>query len=125
MRRLTDADWTVFRKLYKVALERFSQRTVLDVQRLAAHPDKSFHERYRAINKLIERRNVAYGAAFKPLKRPLAFINLLAVYNMGILTPEELAEFSPEMRETLQAMLGTRLIPMGHRLELLDDFEDD
>ena len=53
-RAISEPDWKLFRQLQPLALERFCQRVLEEVGRLAADTGKTSHERYLAVLKLIE-----------------------------------------------------------------------
>jgi hypothetical protein len=54
-RQIPESDWKIFRQLHPVALERFCERTLSEVGRLASDTGKSAHERYLAVFRLIQR----------------------------------------------------------------------
>jgi hypothetical protein len=52
-RTISEPDWKVFRELQRVALDRFCQRVLAEVERLIADSQKTNHEHYLALYKLI------------------------------------------------------------------------
>jgi hypothetical protein len=69
-----EADWKVFRELRAIALERFCERALSEVARLAADTEKkSNHERYLAVYRLLEKRDGELAAAFNDFRR-LTFV---------------------------------------------------
>jgi hypothetical protein len=99
---ILESDWKHFRQLYPVALERFCQRVLSEVGRLAADTGKSSHERYLAVCKLIKRRDKELADAFDDLRRSTAVHQLATLQFHELLTDEELARFSPETRAAMQ-----------------------
>jgi hypothetical protein len=102
---IPESDWKVFRKLHPVALERFCQRVLSEVSRLAADDSKTSHERYLAVFKLIKQRDGEIADAFNDFRRSTAVRQLAAIQLHELLSDEELAGFSPETRNTVQALL--------------------
>jgi hypothetical protein len=106
-REISEADWRTFRELRSIALERFSQRVLSDVVRLATETDKSSHERYRAVFGLIQRRDRELADAFNDLRRSTAVRRLACIQSHELLTEEELARFSAETRETVEFLVAS------------------
>jgi hypothetical protein len=96
MRQVTEADWKVFRRLRAIALERFCEDVLAEVKDIASDTRKSAHERYLAIFKAIQRRDEQIAIAFNDPRRSRAFLQLLNIDSLGVLTPEELSGFSPD-----------------------------
>ena len=91
-----ESDWKKFTKLKKIALERFCE-SVLDESRvLCDREDLTAHERYLDLYKIIQKRDMEPGRAFDCHSRSRADQQLLAIYNMGLITDEELSKFSEE-----------------------------
>jgi hypothetical protein len=101
---IAEADWKVFRELRVVALERFCERALAEVERLAADPDKSAHQRYLAVYKAIERRDRELADAFDSPSRSAALRNLVGLHAQKLLTDEEFSRFSPELRDRVRTI---------------------
>ena len=100
-RSSAESEWKLFRKLQPIALERFCQRVLAEVERIAANTKKTSHERYLAVFKLIEKRDEELAAAFDNPRRSTFFRQLAFIESLKLLTEEEMAGFSSETRETL------------------------
>jgi hypothetical protein len=100
-RAIKESDWKVFRELRSIALERFCQRILDEIQQVAADADRGAHERYLALHDRIRRRDREIADAFNDLRRSTALQRLLAIRSHGLLTDEELGRFSPEVGEVL------------------------
>jgi hypothetical protein len=107
MRQISESDWKLFRQLHQIALERFCERALFEVNQLASDADKSAHERYLAVYKQIERRNKELAKAFDGLRRSTAIQQLAVIRSRGLLTEEEFARFSPETRRAVEFFLET------------------
>jgi hypothetical protein len=105
-RQISEADWKVFRQLHKLALERFCERALAELSRLASEPGKGAHERYLTVFKLLERRDEELAEAFDDFRRSTAWRQLAVLRGHGLLTEEEFARFSDETRAVVQVWLG-------------------
>jgi hypothetical protein len=107
MREIHAADWKRLRPWKDVALQRFCQRVLDEVQRLLAEPaGGSSHQRYLALFKLIEKRDDELADTFNDLRRSTALRQLAAMRGQKLITDEEFAGFSPETREVVEMFLG-------------------
>jgi hypothetical protein len=106
-RVINESDWRLFRQLQSTALERFCQRILSEIHHVASDVNKTSHERYLAIFKLIERRDRELADAFNDLRRSTAVRQLTCIQSHKLLTEEEMAGFSPEIRDTVQFLVGT------------------
>lgn len=105
-RQIPESDWKIFRQLHPVALERFCERTLFEVDRLATDTGKSAHERYLAVFRLLQRRDKELAQAFNDLRRSTAWLQLAIFRSRELLTEEEFARFSPETQGAVQVFLG-------------------
>ncbi len=105
-RQISEPDWKVFRAIHPVALERFCERTLTEIDKLIVQPGVSAHERYLAIFQLIRRQDKELARAFNDFRRSTALLQLLVFRSHRLLTEEELALFSPETRGVLEALSG-------------------
>jgi flagellar basal body-associated protein FliL len=102
---IKESDWKVLRQLHAIAIERFSSRIISEIQAITSAPDRSAHERYVDVLALIRKRRPEMENAFDDMRRSRALQRLLAIQSHDLLTKDELERFSPEMRESLRAML--------------------
>jgi hypothetical protein len=105
-REILEADWKLLRQLKDLALERFCQRVLDEIGRLAADGTQTSHQRYLAVFKFIERRDRELADAFDGLRRSTAFRQLACMQSHGLFTDEERARFSPETRAVVRLFLG-------------------
>jgi hypothetical protein len=88
MNQIRESDWKLLRRLQPVALDRFCQRVLSDVQATCSDTAATAHERYLQVFKLLREQD-------KEMMR-----------TSGLITDEEFAEFSEELRETIQRYQG-------------------
>lgn len=103
-RQISEADWKVFRQLRAIALERLCQRVLSEIENVASQPNKSAYDRYLQIFKVIKQRDDEIARWFDELRRSTAMLQLIGIRSLGLLTPEELARFSPEMQNALESI---------------------
>lgn len=58
---LSAAEYKVFRQLQQIALERFCQRVLAEIERIASDSGKSAHQRYQAVFELIDAGTASSG----------------------------------------------------------------
>jgi hypothetical protein len=102
-----EGDWKVFRELHPVALERFCQRVLSEIERVVSDADESPHNRYLAICKLIKERDKDIAFAFNDMRRSIFVQQLARIQYHDLLATEELNRFSPETRDTVQVLIET------------------
>ncbi len=107
-RQMPEADWKRFRQLHAVALDRYCERLLSELQSVAADTGKTPHERYLTIFKLIHRRDKELARAFDDLRRSTALTQLAIIVSFGVVTQEELELFTPETREILAFLSNDR-----------------
>jgi hypothetical protein len=101
-RQIPEADWKRFRQLQPLALERFCQRVLEEVARLAADASRSSHKRYGEIYGLILERDEELALSFDNPRRSTAMIQLARIRAGGLLTEDEFIQFSPETRAAVE-----------------------
>jgi hypothetical protein len=100
-RTIPESDWKLFRQLQPIALDRYCQKVLDDLERISADIKKTPHQRYLDIYKLIERKDDDLARAFNGIRRSTAFMQLAIIQSYGVITEEEIARFSSETREVL------------------------
>ncbi len=103
-REIKESDWKVFRRLHGIALERFCQRVIEEVQSAASSCANGYHDCYLELFALIRSRDKEMAKAFNDPRRSNAFILLANIKEQGLLTEEELMQFSPETREAIDVI---------------------
>jgi hypothetical protein len=70
------SDWKTFRRLHKVALERFCQQVIEEIRQVTSGVTENYHEHYLEVFRLIMGRNEEMARAFDDMRRSRAFILL-------------------------------------------------
>ncbi len=68
--------------------------------------DKSGHERYVALCRLVEKRDELLATLFDHPRRSTALFQLAHIHAERLLTDEEFASFSDELRASVQLILS-------------------
>jgi hypothetical protein len=108
IRDIREPDWKVFRKIRVTALDRFCQRVLDELCRIAADTSQSNHERYLAVYKLLHKQDKELANTFDNPRRSMALLQLTRMWSMELLTVEEFALFSSDARNAVNAILGIR-----------------
>jgi hypothetical protein len=103
-RSCPEADWKVFRKVREVALERFCQRILDEVDRVHQGDGRTYHARYLDVCRLLAKRNKEMSLAFDDPRRSQMFPQLAAIVALDLVRPEELAQFTPATKETIKCL---------------------
>jgi hypothetical protein len=105
---IKESDWKILRELRPIALDRYCLRVLSEVERLSSQPEKTSYERYLAIYDCIKQRDKELGRIFLNPSRSKALLQLMLLWSDGLLTPEELARFSPETVEKIRFLCSGR-----------------
>ena len=106
MHEIKESDWKLLRQLHDVALERFCQRVLGEIERRSSASKKTYHQRYLDIYRLMQRRDRELADAFNDLRRSTAVQQLTVIHSHGLLSEEEFSRFSPETRNAVDSLLS-------------------
>jgi hypothetical protein len=98
---IKESDWKLLRRLRKVALERFCERALADVQSTMADSGAGYHDCYLKVFDLIRAHDKTISRIFDDPRRSTALISLADMKHEGLLNADELAQFSAEAREAI------------------------
>lgn len=104
-RDIKESDWKFLRQLHPVALERFAQRVLSEMEGIVADAAKSAHQRYLDIYAVIKRRDREIALIFDDLRRSTALTKIAAIRVRGLITEEEFLRFSQETRNIVDVFL--------------------
>jgi len=107
MREIRESDWKLLRQLHSVALERFCEQILSEVERINSDRAKSFHRKYLDIYEVLHRRDKEVAQTFNDLRRSTAFIHIASMKGRGLLTEDEFLRFSQETRDVVHHLLGS------------------
>ena len=105
-REIKESDWKILRRLHPLALERFCERVLAEIERVTHENGRSFHQRYIETFTIVEQRDREMGRIFDDLKRSTALTMLAQLRANGLLAEDECSSLSPETRSALELLLG-------------------
>src|SRR5258705_10649017 len=105
---IKESDWKLFRRFHVVALERFCQQGIEEVNRATSNCTGDYHKRYLEIFDLLLERNENMADAFDDIRRSRAIILLTNLKESNLLTDEEFLLFSPETQEAVERLIEIR-----------------
>lgn len=103
-----EQDWRILRQLEPVALERHCQATLERIAQIASDKTKNYHERYRAIWRVMQERDDEVVETFDDMRRSRALMRICALRTHRLLTEEEFARFSEQTRSAVEAIVGVK-----------------
>src|ERR1039457_5845962 len=106
-REIKESDWKVLKRLHPLALERFCERVLAEIERAKHDNARSFHQRYLDIFIIVERCDREMGRIFDDLKRPNALMMLAQMRANGGLTGAEFSSLILETRTAIGLLLGS------------------
>src|ERR1043165_1437589 len=101
-RSVSERDWKVFRELRQIALARLCDKILGEAKAEIERPEKSSHEKYLSLYKLMDKRDDDVARAFNDFRRSTALKQIGIIHSMGLFTAEELRRFSPETVQIIQ-----------------------
>jgi hypothetical protein len=107
-RTIAEADWKVLRRVHPLALERYCERVLAEIERVTHNSAQSTHQRYLEIFTIIEQRDREMSSIFNDPKRSNALTMLARIRAAGMLTEDEFSSLSPETRSAVELLLGAR-----------------
>lgn len=102
---LKESDWKTLRQLHPIALERFCQRALDEIQQAVADTGKGSHARFLDVCRLVTTRRREMQDAFDDMRRSRAFQRVVSIQFHRLLTDEEMERFSPEFRESVRSYI--------------------
>ena len=105
-RTIAEADWKVLRRLHPLALERFCERVLAEIEQVTQNRSQSAHQRYIDIFKIVEQRDRAIARLFNDPKRSHALTMLMGIRSEGLLSDDEFSALSLETRNAIEMLLG-------------------
>ena len=94
-----ESDWKEFKILKSNALERCCESVLSEFIELARRPGASEYDRYVDLYQLLRARDKVLASVFDELSRSTADLQLGVMYARGIVTDDELSQFSEKTQE--------------------------
>jgi hypothetical protein len=106
MREFKEPDWKVLRRVHPLALERFCERVLAEIDRASHDGAMSRHARYLQVFRILPQRDREMALLFDNARRSHALTMLTEIRSQGLLTEDEFSSLSPETRAAIQTLLG-------------------
>jgi hypothetical protein len=106
LRTIAEPDWKVLRRLHPLALERFCERVLAEVDQVMQNRPQSAHQRYLDIFRIIEQRDRDIARLFNDPRRSRALTILAGIRSEGLLTDAEFSALSADTRGAIEMLLG-------------------
>jgi hypothetical protein len=100
---ISEAGWKVLRHVHPLALERYCEHVLAEIERVTHNSAQSAHQRYLDIFKIIEQRDREMASTFDDPKRSNALTMLARMRSAGLVTEDEFAWLSPETRSAIES----------------------
>jgi hypothetical protein len=107
-RTIAEADWKVLRRIHPLALERYCELVLAEIDRVTHDRTQSSHQRYLEIFKIVEQRDREMSGIFNDPRRSNALTMLARIRAAGVLTEDEFSSLNPETRGAVELLLGAR-----------------
>src|SRR5580692_864483 len=96
----------MLRRVHPLALERFCERVLAEIEGVTHNGAQSSHQRYLDIFKIIERRDREMARIFDDPKRSNSLTMLARMRSDGLLTEDEFSSLSLETRSAIELLIG-------------------
>lgn len=106
--RIKESDWKIFKELQPLALQRYCERVMEEVDQIISDTKRDSHERYIEMYKIVRDGDKKLAQMFDDFSRSKALFQLVMYYGDNLLNDEELAQLSEEIRERILAILEIR-----------------
>src|ERR1700693_2880671 len=103
---IAEADWKVLRRVHPLALERYCERVLAEIERVTHNRGPNTHPRDLDIFKIIEQRDREMARIFDDPKRSNSLTMLARMRSDGLLTEDEFSSLSPETRSAIEFLIG-------------------
>ena len=102
---IRESDWKILKQLHQVALNRFCQYALSDIEGIVTDTSKTPHQRYITLYETVQRRDKEIVESFDNLSRSKAFLQIAALRSRQLLENEEFLRFGEETRALVEMLL--------------------
>ena len=95
---IAESDWRKFKEVREVALDRFCRQILGECEEICRKEVSTAHERYGELYGLLQDRDRQMSRAFDDLRRSTAVHCLMLMHQLGLVTEQEMMEFSPDIQ---------------------------
>jgi len=102
-----ETDWKLLRRVRALALERFCERGLAELERVTRNAALSAHQRYLNVFEIVEQRDRDIARLFDDPRRSQGLAILARLPSEGLLTETDFSSLSPDARCAITTMLGS------------------
>ena len=105
---IPEPDWKVFKRIREVTLQRYCERVISEARHIIDDGSSSMSmlDRYHELYTLMKERDKTLGRVVDDPRRSTALMQIGVIRSMKLWTDEEMAEFSQETRNYVDALFG-------------------
>ena len=103
--RIKESDWKKFKELRPLALQRYCDRVMHEVDNIIHDHTRDSHERYLQMYTIVRERDKTLARMFDGFSRSKALFQLVMYYGDELLSDEEIGQLSEETRERIRSSL--------------------
>lgn len=100
---IPENDWKRFKDVKRVALERFCERILVECREVLEDRDRSAHDRYLELFRLMKERDRELAGVFDYHSRSKTVMQLIAMRRLNVVSGEDLLSLSSETRNRIEA----------------------
>lgn len=102
---MNEPDWKRYKPLRKLAIERFCNDVLKDAAAVTVSTKGTAHERYRELYQLMKNQDKQIVQLFDPHTRSRAAMQLTGLFQMRLVTDDELSVFSDNLQEQVHSYI--------------------
>ena len=99
---MNESDWKIFKKVKEIALERFCEIAIADVEEAMDKDGESFYGKYLYVFKLVENADKRLSLLFDGNSRAKAQLQLTLLRSEGLVENHELEGMSDELLKSTE-----------------------
>jgi hypothetical protein len=102
---IKESDWKRFKEIHQIAMDRYAQKCLHQVNYLLTDKDKPAADRFFEIRDAVRDREKTWRRLFEDYRRSTAIIQIMMMRADKLVADEEMIHFSDELRERIEQML--------------------
>jgi hypothetical protein len=106
MREINEPDWKVLRRVHPLALERFCERVLAEIDRVSRDGPTSHPARYLQLFRILQQRDGEMACLIDNPRHSHALTMVAQIRSQGLLTENEFSSLNLETRGAIQMLLG-------------------
>ena len=100
-RSVPERDWRLYRDLHDSLVERYCRHVLVEVADVIGNTNKTAHQRYVGLYRLIHRRDKELARALNDPRRSTALYQIAAARALDLVTDDEMHQFSGDTQKAV------------------------